>query len=125
MMLTVVTKRPASPSLVTSPNKRIKTPSPQKSLLRGYFSPTKVSSFQSRLESVSLGSPTTSSEHKAPWKPSTFPRGVSSEHAIVTDDSIPHSFGDDSLSHLSSLAPYDISSSTFIHENALSSMGKH
>lgn len=59
----------ASPSLVTSPNKSNKTPSPQKSLLREYFSPTKVSSCQSRLPSVSLGSPTTSSEVKATWKP--------------------------------------------------------
>ena len=92
-------------------------------VLIGYFSPTKVSSFQSKLQSVSLGPPITLSEVKAPWKPSTFPLGISSEHASIIDDSIPHSFGDDSLSHLPSLAPYNIFSSTFIYENTLSSMG--
>ena len=49
----IITKRPASPSLPTSPSKRIKTPSPQKDLLRGYYTPS-PSSFQTKLERMGL-----------------------------------------------------------------------
>lgn len=52
-MLTLVPKRPLSPSSQTSPLKRTKTPSPQKPILRGYYSPVK-STLRSKLEAVAL-----------------------------------------------------------------------
>ena len=55
-MLSIRTKRPASPSLQTSPSKRSTTPSPQKKLVKGFYSP-QSSSFQKKLSSITLAPP--------------------------------------------------------------------
>jgi hypothetical protein len=55
-MLSVVPKRPVSPSFPTSPNKRTKTPSPQKPIYKGIYTPTKTP-FLLRLNQVTLTSP--------------------------------------------------------------------
>ena len=55
-MLSVLPKRPVSPSLPSSPNKRTKTPSPQKPIYKGIYTPTKTS-FLSHLNQVTLMSP--------------------------------------------------------------------
>jgi len=50
-MLTLSPRRTTSSSLVVSPSKRHKTPSPEKLLLTGVFSPTKASRFDLKLPS--------------------------------------------------------------------------
>jgi len=58
-MLTILPKRPASPPSLMSPSKRAKTPSPQKDLVKGVFSPTIPSSFRAKLEAIRLRPTTT------------------------------------------------------------------
>ena len=74
-MLTILTNRPASSSLETSPSKRNKTPSPQKPMLRGYYTPSR-SSFQAKLEKMRLTSP--AARIPKPVHSATIPLSMSS-----------------------------------------------
>jgi hypothetical protein len=105
-MLTVTPTRPAAPSLSLTPSKRQKTPSPQKPLQKGIFTPATTERFADRLKSFPSHSKTTLSPaiHDIDV---TFPTDYSHHTSFDSTREAPQTYvsADEKISDLTKVCP--------------------